>query len=70
MVEKNYMYAAQHVSSEDVISKAVEPYSKFSYIKNAVDDVLKKVLENGADVEFVDKDLLKDYQHIALVQYY
>lgn len=70
LVEKNYMYAVQHGSSEDVIYKAVEPYTKFSYIKNAVDNVLKKVLENGGDVEFVDKDLLKDYQHIALVQYY
>ena len=70
LVEKNYMYAAQHGSSEDVIYKAVEPYSKFSYIKDAVDDVMEKVLENGGDVEFVDKDVLKDYQHIALVQYY
>lgn len=70
LVEKNYMYAAQHGSSEGVIYKAVEPYSKFSYIKDAVDDVMEKVLENGGDVEFVDKDVLKDYQHIALVQYY
>ena len=70
LVEKNYMYAAQHGSSEDVIYKAVEPYSKFSYIKDAVDDVMEKVLENGGDVEFVDKDLLKDYNHIALLQYY
>lgn len=70
LVEKNYMYAAQHGSNEDVIYKAVEPYSKFSYIKDAVDDVMEKVLENGGDVEFVDKDVLKDYHHIALVQYY
>lgn len=70
VVEKNYMYAAQHGSSEDVIHKAVEPYSKFSYIKDAVDDVIEKVLENGGDVEFVDKDVLKDYNNIALVQYY
>ena len=70
LVEKNYMYAAQHGSSEDVIYEAVEPYSKFSYIKDAVDDVMEKVLENGGDVEFVDKDVLKDYNHIALLQYY
>ena len=35
-----------------------------------MDDVMEKVLENGRDVEFVDKDVLKDYQHIAFVQYY
>lgn len=70
VVEKNYMYAASHGSSEETIYEAVEPYNKFSYIKDAVDDVMEKVLENGGDVEFVDKDLLKDYHHIALVQYY
>lgn len=70
VVEKNYMYAINHNTSEDIIYEAVEPYSKFSYIKDAVDDVIEKVLENGGDVEFVDKDVLKDYHHIALVQFY
>ena len=70
VVEKNYMYTAQHGSSEEIIYKAIEPYNKFSYIKDAVDDVMEKVLENGGDVEFVDKDVLKDYNHIALLQYY
>lgn len=70
MVEKNFMYAAQQGSSEDVIYKTIEPYNKFSYIKDAVDDVIEKVLENGGDVEFVDEDVLKDYHHIALVEYY
>ena len=70
LVEKNYMYAAQHGSIDEVIYKAIEPYNKFSYIKDAVDDVMEKVLENGGDVEFVDKDVLKDYHQIALIQYY
>ncbi len=70
VVEKNYMYAAEHGGREEVIYKAEEPYSKFSYIKDAVDDVMEKVLETGGDVEFVDEDLLKDYDHIVLVQYY
>jgi hypothetical protein len=70
VVEKNFMYAAQQGSSEDVIYKTIEPYNKFSYIKDAVDDVIEKVLENGGDVEFVDEDVLKDYHHIALVEYY
>jgi hypothetical protein len=70
VVEKNYMYAAQHGSKDDVIYKATEPYNKFSYIKDAVDDVMEKVLENGGDVEFVDEGVLKDHHHIALVLYY
>lgn len=70
IVEKNYMYAAEHAGSEDVIYKATEPYNKFSYIKDAVDDVIEKVLENGGDVEFVDEGVLGNYDHIALIQYY
>lgn len=70
VVEKNYMYPAQHGSSEEVIYQSPEAYNKFSYIKDAVDDVIEKVLEIGGDVEFVDENLLKEYDRIALVQYY
>lgn len=70
VVEKNYMYAAQRASRDEIIYKVIEPYNKFSYIKDAVDDVIEKVLENGGDVEFVDEGVLKDFHHIALVQYY
>ncbi len=69
-VEKNYLYAAAHGSKEDMIEEAKLPYNKFSYIKDAVDDIIEKVLENGGDVEFTDEGILKDYQHIALIQYY
>jgi hypothetical protein len=70
LVEKNFMYPAQRGSNEDTIYKLEEPYHKFSYIKDAVDDVIEKVLKNGGDVEFVDEGLLKEYHHIALIQYY
>lgn len=70
VVEKNFMYAAQHGGSEDEIYKATDPYNKISYIEDAVDDVMEKVLENGGDVEFVDEGLLKNYHHIALMLYY
>lgn len=70
LVEKDYMYAAEHGSTEDKIYKTNEPYNKFSCIKDAVDDVIEKVLENGGDVEFVDKDVLENYGHIVLIQYY
>ncbi|MFZ1785970.1 MAG: hypothetical protein WAU23_12270 [Ferruginibacter sp.] len=70
LVEKNYRYAAEHGSSDEIIYKATEPYNKFSYIKDTVDDVIEKVLENGGDVEFVDEGLLAGYHHIALIQFY
>jgi len=40
------------------------------YIKSPVDRIVQKVLENGGEVEWVDKGLLKDYGGIALVRYY
>ena len=64
------MYAAERGGTEEIIYKAIEPYNRFSYIKDAVDDVIEKVLENGGDVEFVDTGLLEDHHHIALLQYY
>lgn len=70
LVEKNYMYAAERGSSDEIIYKATEPVNKYSYIKDAVDDVMEKVLENGGDVEFVDAGLLKDFQNIALILFY
>jgi len=70
VVEKDYTFVAEHGSSEEIIYKALDPYSRFSYIKDAVDDVIEKVLENGGDVEFVDAGIMKDYHHIALIQYY
>ena len=56
LVEKNYMFAAEHGSLKDVIYKADRKYNKFLLIKDAVDDVIEKVLEGGGDVEFVDND--------------
>jgi hypothetical protein len=70
VVEQDYMYVAEHGSNEENIYKTLEPYNKFSYIKDAVDDVIEKVLENGGDVEFADAGVLKDYHHIALIQNY
>lgn len=70
IVEKDFIYTAEQGASEDVIYKPGEPYNKFSYIKDAVDDVIEKVLEYGGDVEFVDKGMLSKYGHIALIQYY
>lgn len=70
VVEKNYIYVAEHGSREEVIYQAKEPYNKYSYIRDAVDDVIEKVLETGGDVEFVDEGLMADYNQIALVLFY
>ena len=40
------------------------------FIKSPIDSIVQKVLENGGDVEWVDKGMLKDHGGIALVRYY
>lgn len=69
VVEKNYMFAAEHGATQDEIGRLTND-ALFSGIKDAVDDVIEKVLANGGDVEFVDEGFLLAYQHIVLIHYY
>jgi hypothetical protein len=64
------MCVAERSNGKEIIAAGAGSLNKFSCIRDAVDDVIEKVLENGGDVEFADKDLLKDYQQIALIKYY
>ena len=69
VVEKNFTYAAQKVSDTEIIPLTENNTSIF-FIKDAVDDIIEKVLVNGGDVEFVEEGLLKEYGKIALILYY
>jgi len=70
IIEKNFRCSGEQGCREDLINMPVDSYSRFSYVKDAVDDVIEKVLEDGGDVEFVEDGLLKDYRHISLIQHY
>jgi hypothetical protein len=70
IVEKNYECPAQHSSEEDTIYIKNEILNQPLFIKDAVDDVIEKVLHFGGDVEFVDDQMLFNYQHIALIEYF
>lgn len=70
IVEKNYRFAAQHGAESGIIEGATEPYDHFAYIRDAVDDVMEKVLSNGGDVEFTEDGTLEQFEHIALIKYY
>ncbi len=70
VVEKNYMYPAERGNTGDLIYAASEMGNQFSHIKDAVDDVIERVLENGGDVAFTDEDVLREYGRIALIQFY
>ncbi|MFI5151848.1 MAG: hypothetical protein ACHQET_00860 [Chitinophagales bacterium] len=70
VVEKNFMFPAQHSSSPDHIYEHDPNSNNPFYIKDAVDDVMEKVLESGGDVEFVDNGLLENEGHIALIKFF
>ena len=69
VIDENYHYNPQDGNIDEVIFKAIDPYNKFSYKNDPIDDVIERVLGNGGDVAFVEDGLLKDYQHVALVKF-
>jgi hypothetical protein len=70
LVEKDFMYPAHQGSEPDSIDKEDLSLNNPFYIKDAVDEIMEKVLAAGGDVEFVDNEALKDYGHIAVIRYY
>jgi len=68
LMENKYLfdYDAGPWESDARNYKATRPYNKFSCIKNPIDEMIEKVLENGGDVEFVDNSFLRTL-HIALI---
>ena len=70
IVEKNFMVATEQEDAEDPATDPGHQYNKYSYIRDAVDDIIEKVLQHGGDVEFVDEGMLQEYGHIVLLQYY
>lgn len=70
VVEKNYTRAVHKSNNGQVIFDKDEINDTPFYIKDAVDDIIEKVLQYGGDVEFVDAGLLKNYSQVALIRYY
>jgi hypothetical protein len=70
VVEKNFFYPAQQGSSPEIIYPYNEIQKTAFYIKDAVDDIIEKVLASGGDVQFVEEGLLTKYDKIVLLEYY
>ena len=70
VVEKNYMHPVKFGYKPEIKNSQESESKRENFIKDAVDDVIEKVLEYGGDVEFVDDGVLKDYLKIALIKYY
>lgn len=70
VVEKNFMCPASHVAAGEIVNNADMAASQFSSIRDAVDDIIEKVIAAGGDVEFTAPGKLNQYQHIALILHY
>jgi Bacterial archaeo-eukaryotic release factor family 3 len=70
IVEKAFTYPAYLAGSPAKIQTVDDTSKRPFYIKDAIDDIIVKVLESGGDVEFVNNDLLISYGRIALIKYY
>lgn len=66
IVEKNYMYPAERTSDE----KYIRQPETTAYMKDAVDDVIEMVIQNGGEVRFVEKGMLEEYLNIVLIRFY
>lgn len=58
------------VVERDFYFDGFQPHNPYSYIKDAVDDIIEKVLEAGGEVEFVEPGKLTDFGKIALIRFY
>lgn len=70
IVEKDFMFPAHYGTNANRIYAEDSSMQHPFYIKDAVDDVMEKILQNGGDVEFVENGVLKNYGKIALIRYY
>lgn len=72
LLEKKYLYDSFQGQENSMNYKMCVSYNKFSNIKNPIDEMIERVLENGGDVELVSNsnDLLKEYCPIALIKDY
>lgn len=70
LVEKDYMQPAKQDLYVNHIKRNDLTLNNPSYVKDAVEDAMEKVLAIGGDVEFVDNGVLKDYGHVALINHY
>ncbi len=70
IVEKDFMFPAHEGPRPDAIYEEDLSLNHPFYIKDAVDDVMEKILEGGGDIEFVENGALKNYGRIALIRFY
>ncbi len=68
VVEKQLMNSPEAIKTGELFIKTDSIGSEAFFIKDAVDNIIKKIFENGGDVEFIADGLLKNYNSIALIE--
>jgi hypothetical protein len=68
LLERNFTYEGELNADFAIQYYADLILNNAFYIKDAVDEIVEKVLENGGDIEFVDDEALVGYGRIALLQ--
>ena len=68
LIEKRYIDDIVPEEKDLLNDEMPVSYNKFSCIKNRVDELMEKVLENGGNVELVNDGFLQGYAPIALIK--
>lgn len=62
----------EEIRVHGIRKRRIHPVYRFpsvaSCIKNPIDEMIERVLENGGDVELVSNGLLEEYCQIALIK--
>lgn len=70
ILEKNYLLPANFATIASDMERYRPSDEHAFYIKDAIDDLIERVLASGGDVEFVDEGLLNHFQKMVLIEYY
>jgi hypothetical protein len=70
IVEKDFLYPARKNDHPRAIYEEDPDSNDPFFVKDRVDEVMGKILENGGDVEFIDNGLLEHCEHIALIRFF
>lgn len=66
MVGKRYLYSQDWQDMDERMGRKLK-FNKFSYLKNTMDELIEKIIEDGGDVEMVSDNVLENYSQIALI---
>ena len=70
LVEKDYTAKGYFEYGNPDILYVKEPRQEHNIIDNVIDDIINKVLEKDGAISFLEKNMLRNYQHIVAITRY